>query len=65
MKEEVVKRMQAYRDRTAGDFAKMVEAFKDAPEPKCDICGRVIYCGVNGLCDRVPCGLKGDKNETV
>lgn len=37
------------------------EFFKDLenmPEPKCDICGRVIYCGVNSLCREEPCGLK-------
>lgn len=38
---------------------KMLNLFDtDFPEPKCNICGRVIYCGVDSLCDREPCGLK-------
>ena len=38
---------------------ELFDAFKDHPEPKCSICGRVIYCGVNSLCKEEPCGLKG------
>jgi hypothetical protein len=41
---------------------KMLELFDtDFPEPKCNICGRVIYCGINSLCGNVPCGLKESK----
>jgi hypothetical protein len=31
----------------------------DEPEPKCNICGRIIFCGVDELCKEDPCGLKG------
>ena len=38
---------------------KMLDLFdQDFPEPKCNICGRVIYCGVSKLCGLDPCGLK-------
>lgn len=37
----------------------MLDVFdKDYPEPKCNICGRVIYCGAGSLCNQDPCGLK-------
>lgn len=29
------------------------------PEPQCNICGRIIFCGVDELCNEDPCGLKG------
>lgn len=34
-------------------------AHLEEPEPKCDICGRIIFCGVDELCKADPCGLKG------
>lgn len=33
----------------------------EEPEPKCDICGRIIFCGVDELCKLDPCGLKGKR----
>jgi hypothetical protein len=37
---------------------KLFKIFEDMPEPKCEKCGRVIYCGVNSLCNEKDCGLK-------
>lgn len=39
-------------------ISELFEVFKDMPEPQCNICGRVIYCGVNSMCNENPCGLK-------
>lgn len=49
-REAMLKNVERYRELEA--------AFKDMPEPKCSKCGRVIYCGVDGLCQEPDCGLK-------
>lgn len=63
MEEEALARMKKYLEETADEFKRQLELWEDAPEPKCNICGRVIYCGVDTLCKENPCGLKGTKNE--
>ena len=60
-KQQAEKRLRKYLERTADDFKRMVEAFRDMPEPKCNKCGRVIYCGANTLCKEPDCGLKNDQ----
>jgi hypothetical protein len=59
MKKKEIPEQALERARKALENTKwMLDVFKDAPEPVCNICGRVIYCGVNSLCSREPCGLK-------
>lgn len=36
----------------------LLKAFENVPEPKCNTCGRVIYCGLDDLCKEKDCGLK-------
>ena len=36
---------------------ELISIFKEYPEPICDKCGRVIYCGKNNLCEDTDCGL--------
>ena len=52
--------MREKAKRAFEEATKMLKVFEtaDIPEPKCNICGRVIYCGVDKLCDLNPCGLK-------
>jgi hypothetical protein len=47
------------RARTALTKVKQLfDAAGDYPGPKCSICGKVIYCGVNSWCKENPCGLR-------
>ena len=39
------------------EINKLIKIADDYPEPKCSICGRIIYCGVSTLCKEKPCGL--------
>ena len=56
---EVSDEMVARAQKALEETKWMLDVFKDAPEPKCNICGRVIYCGVDNLCGLDLCGLKG------
>lgn len=40
-------------------FRKVADLME--PEPECQICGRVIFCGVDELCKEDPCGLRGKR----
>lgn len=52
---EMMAKARAALERTN----KMLTHFDtDFPEPKCSVCGRVIYCGASTLCNEKPCGLQ-------
>jgi len=56
---EVSDTMLAKAKKALEETNKMLVLFNtDFPEPKCNICGRIIYCGVSSLCKEDPCGLK-------
>lgn len=51
--------MQEKAKKALEEVNRMLDLFNvDYPEPKCSICGRIIYCGASTLCKEEPCGLR-------
>ena len=60
-RDAAIARARQSLERSAKRFNELCEVFENFPEPKCTICGRVIYCGdLEKMCGNIPCGLKKD-----